>query len=134
MSSVSTYTTLGIDPKAASRWQAIAAIPEPVFQQYIDDVKETGKELTTAGAYRLAREVRQAEAGPWTESEEERRDWVKLSGLTVLANQRCDHHLIGWAKENGIFIPIDRHSYPLGNPMKMDADHDRATRNHATAK
>lgn len=64
----------------------------------------------------------------WTDSELERRDRVMLSGLTVLANQRkdADQRLIAWAKARGLYVPIDRSSYPLGNPMAMDADHDRA--------
>lgn len=64
-------------------------------------------------------------ADPWSESELERRDQVE-QGFTVLANQRCDHRLIAWARAEGLYVPIDRTAYPLGNPMRMDDGHDRA--------
>lgn len=50
-----TLEQLGISDKQSSRWQGIAAIPEPLFEQTIEAAKEDGKELTTAG---LLREVK----------------------------------------------------------------------------
>jgi hypothetical protein len=44
------------------RWQQIAAIPEPVFEQTVSDVKDKG-ELTTAGMLRLAKAAKK-EAAP----------------------------------------------------------------------
>jgi hypothetical protein len=63
----------------------------------------------------------------WTASEEERRGLAER-GFAVLANQRCDHSLIEWAKETGRWHPIDRTSYPLGNPFRINEEigHDRA--------
>lgn len=63
----------------------------------------------------------------WSTSELERRNLVMLSGLTVLANQHCDQRLIAWARDRNLYVPIDRNraTYPLGNPMRVDTDHDR---------
>ena len=33
---------LGIKPMQSHRWQAIASIDEPVFEQYIESAKESG--------------------------------------------------------------------------------------------
>lgn len=60
----------------------------------------------------------------WSASELERKEKVE-NCISVLANQRTDHRLIEWAKANDCYVPIDRHAYPLGNPMKMDDMHDR---------
>ena len=58
------------DPSSAaavqsSRWQAIAAVPEHVFDRHLADVREQGRrdgttELTSAGAILLARQYRPA--------------------------------------------------------------------------
>jgi len=50
---------LGITHDESSQWQRIAAIPEPVLQQHVADTKAARKELTTVGALRLAKELRQ---------------------------------------------------------------------------
>jgi site-specific DNA-methyltransferase (adenine-specific) len=54
---------LGISKSQSSRCQAIAAVPEPVFEQYVEEVREQGRhdgktELTTAGALVVARQYR----------------------------------------------------------------------------
>src|SRR5579859_5981135 len=54
---------LGISKTQSSRWQAIASVPTPVFDQYIAEVRDRGRrdgatELTTAGALSVARQYR----------------------------------------------------------------------------
>ena len=51
-SKLSKLEDLGINKTQSSRWQLEASIPEEEFENYI----ETGEELTTAGAVRLADE------------------------------------------------------------------------------
>ena len=63
----------------------------------------------------------------WTDSELERRDIV-LAGGTVLLNMTIDAALQHWAKENGLFVRIDRRSKSCwGNPFIVDEDGDRDT-------
>src|SRR6266567_2390642 len=54
---------LGISKSQSSRCQTIAAVPEPVFEQYVTGVREQGRadgktELTTTGAPLVARQYR----------------------------------------------------------------------------
>ena len=54
---------LGISKSQSSRCQTIAAVPEPVFEEYVTGVREQGRvdgktELTTTGALLVARQYR----------------------------------------------------------------------------
>jgi hypothetical protein len=54
---------LGISKTQSSRWQAIASVQTPVFDQYIAEVRDRDRrngatELTTAGALAVARQYR----------------------------------------------------------------------------
>lgn len=55
--SVSEYNTVltenDIAPVTAHRWQAVAKLPEPVFERHIEKTRDSGAELTTAGVLRL---------------------------------------------------------------------------------
>jgi len=46
---------LGIEKMQSSRWQAIANLPEEIFEEHITETKADGKELTTAGLIRVAK-------------------------------------------------------------------------------
>lgn len=50
-----------ISERSAYRWQAIADVPEPVFEQHIETVKARGDELTSAGVLRIAQEQKRNE-------------------------------------------------------------------------
>jgi N6-adenosine-specific RNA methylase IME4 len=50
-----TLSDLGIERMQSSRWQTIASLPEDVFEEYIQEVKAEGKELTSAGLVRVAK-------------------------------------------------------------------------------
>lgn len=45
---------LGISGNQSSQWQKIKSIPKKLFEKYIRETKEDKKELTTAGAIRIA--------------------------------------------------------------------------------
>jgi N6-adenosine-specific RNA methylase IME4 len=49
---------LGIEKNVSHRCQMIAGIPREEFEGHIADVKESGKELTTAGVLRLAERLK----------------------------------------------------------------------------
>lgn len=49
---------LGISRMQSSRWQSIASLPEPIFEQHIAETKEAGEELTTNSLLRKAQEVK----------------------------------------------------------------------------
>ena len=49
---------LGISKMQSSRFQAVASVPESLFEAHIAEVKGAGVELTSAGVQRLAQEVK----------------------------------------------------------------------------
>lgn len=53
-----------ITPQDAARWQQIAEIPEETFAVFVKETKEKGRELTQAGALRLARDLNKDAAPP----------------------------------------------------------------------
>jgi len=62
-----TLKDLGISKNQSHRWQAIAQLTEKAFEVHIAKIKDSNKELTSAGAYRLGMEYRrtlEAEAKP----------------------------------------------------------------------
>jgi 16S rRNA G966 N2-methylase RsmD len=70
-SSGRTLRPLGINKSQSSRWQQVAAVPEPEFEAHITETKESGIELTTASVFALRNKakrdkIRQAEANART--------------------------------------------------------------------
>ena len=66
-----TVTDLNINESQATRWQQVAAVPEPEFEAHITETKESGIELTTASVFALRNKakrdkIRQAEANART--------------------------------------------------------------------
>lgn len=51
----STLEPLGIEKHQSHRWQRIATLPEPAFEDFIETTKAAEKELTTAGALSRAK-------------------------------------------------------------------------------
>jgi len=58
---------LGLTRVESSRFQQIAKIPEPVFEQHVAEAKAAERELTTAGVVRLAAEQQRAEDAELTD-------------------------------------------------------------------
>src|SRR5262245_50404124 len=49
---------LGLTANQSKRWQLQARVPEDLFRQYIKQVRETSKELTSAGLMRIAKQLK----------------------------------------------------------------------------
>ena len=49
---------LGIDKNQSARWQQSASVPDSMFQNYLEATRTTGKELSSAGLLRLAKQLR----------------------------------------------------------------------------
>lgn len=52
-----TLSDLGVERMQSSRFQAVASIPEPLFEEHIAATKASGKPLTSNGTLRLAKQV-----------------------------------------------------------------------------
>jgi len=48
---------LGITPNQSMHWQTEATVPEPEFERWVDERKDDGEPLSTAGLVRRAREL-----------------------------------------------------------------------------
>lgn len=117
-----------IAPTTAHRWQTVATVPDEVFEEHIAEVRQEQQEITSAGLLRLAGELKRAATvvgAAWSETELARKSRV-LDGMTVHANMKTDLALIEWAKENGLFVRVDR-ATEWGNPFLLPADGDRLT-------
>lgn len=121
-----TLTEIGISPQQSSDFQAIAAIPEKKFEDFITEKKtiidNAVKELTTAGALRLAKDVKKEDA-TITTRDKKLIEELK-AGKTVVVNQRTDLYAIKWAEDHGLYLRADRYS-DWGNPFEMGKDGDR---------
>jgi hypothetical protein len=100
----------------------IAKLPEGQRKTVIEKVK-SGEKVSQA-----IHETKQADKvanTDWTDSELERKEMVER-GLTVVAHQNNDVHLVAWAESNNKYVRIDRFS-DWGNPFLFPQDGDRAT-------
>lgn len=50
-----TLSDIGVTKHQSSRYQQVAAVPEPVFEEHISDAKTNGHELTTASLLRKSK-------------------------------------------------------------------------------
>lgn len=66
-----------------------------------------------------------ARSPEWTSSQMGRKARVEF-GFTVHANMKTDLALIEWAKQNGLFVRVDR-ATEWGNPFHLPGDGDRDT-------
>lgn len=122
---------LGINHQQSKTYQDIASIPEPAFNEFIEqkkaEVQEKAAELTTAGMLRFKKELdskrRFDTDEEWTEEEKLLRDHL-LIGNAVTVNQKTMKNLCKWAQENGKFERVDRFS-DWGNPFELDKDGNR---------
>lgn len=64
MTFTDTITEVGIPETTARRWQEVAAIPEPLFEERIAEVKLEG-ELTTTGLLRSLKPLMSSETPEW---------------------------------------------------------------------
>ncbi len=107
----------------------LADLPKSKQNEVIDSAKESGLPLKKVVAKAAKHVVPQVDSD-WEASEIERRKIVENGG-TVLANKRCDKHLLRWASEEGVLVPIDRGT-PWGNPFieGQDGDRDKVCNNY----
>lgn len=122
---------IGITGRQSKAYQDIASIPEPAFNEFIEqkkaEVQEKAAELTTAGMLRFKKELDSKKRfdtdEEWTDEEKLLRDHL-LIGNAVTVNQKTMKNLCKWAQENGKFERVDRFS-DWGNPFELDKDGDR---------
>jgi hypothetical protein len=108
------------------RYEAIANLPDELFEEYIENVKESNEELTSSGILKAARNFEQEKKKD--EAEVTLRDRTLISdlknGITVVVNQKTDLATIKWAESNNLYIRADRFS-EWGNPFEMGKDGSR---------
>ena len=59
-----TLSELGVSKSESSRWQAIATVPQEMFEQQIENIKVASERLTTAGMVRLAHTIQTSRQSP----------------------------------------------------------------------
>ena len=55
---VPTLEDLDIHPKESQRWQLVASVPDARFEEYIDERRSNGYELTAGGLIQIAKAIR----------------------------------------------------------------------------
>lgn len=74
---------LGIDRDQSSRWQQIARVPEPVFEQHVSSFKADRQELTTASVLEVAKDLQRQQRGETRAAKEEAREAEPIPALPV---------------------------------------------------
>lgn len=138
----------GVDQSTVSRWFAtdmqmhngcepdarvkVAAEHHPIIWERCEEQGETQEQVAADyGVTRQAiakiidkeRQRRERESADWTEREVDGRAALER-GETVVVNVDEDHRLIAWARQQGLFVQIDRQTQ-WGNPFVLDDDGDR---------
>jgi N6-adenosine-specific RNA methylase IME4 len=72
---------LGIDKFDSHRWQKVAAVPQPEFEGYIQETVAAGRELTSAGVRKLAKQ-----SEPRERAYDVSREYCTTDDLSALAN------------------------------------------------
>jgi len=62
LSKSSQLESVGINKRTANRWEQIASIPDDDFEGYLSFKKDSEEEITTAGALRLAKELKSTDS------------------------------------------------------------------------
>lgn len=76
-----TLSGLGIQHHESSRWQKCAAVPKEAFEQYVAETKAEGRELTSSGVRKLAKQ-----AAPEQRIYDVSREYCTQADLDALAN------------------------------------------------
>lgn len=124
---------IGVSKNQSYRWQQAAAVPDDVFEDYIETVRQdedgTHDLITTSGLRHHAGRQPKPENpfADWSDDEQILLKQLK-AGETVIISMRAEGHpnLRRWAEANGLFVRIDRHT-EWGNPFEMPGDGDRET-------
>lgn len=133
MSNASTLKEIGVTRDQSRTYQTIASIPEPAFNEFIEqkkaEVQEKAAELTTAGMLRFKKELdaekRFETEEPWSDEELQLKAEIE-SGRAVAVNQKTMKNLCQWASNQGLLTRVDRFS-DWGNPFELGKDGDRDT-------
>jgi hypothetical protein len=102
---------LGLSANQSKRWQLQARVPENIFLAHVKQTRETGKELTSAGLMRLAKQLRPRRTHDRTSADRQascrfsahnaapgkRRRWIDSKPTTTvggLLSDLKDHHTV----------------------------------------
>lgn len=65
---------IGIDYHQSQRWKSTAAVPEPVFEQHVAEVRAKGAELTSAGLVEIGRQYQAEQRAVKRDAKEQARE------------------------------------------------------------
>jgi hypothetical protein len=103
--------------------------PEEAAELWGDIVEEahhTGQAVTAEKVREKVREHK-APVAPWSNDELRLQEMLRAGESAVVSMAKDGHpNLVAWAKEQGVFVRIDRAS-EWGNPFEMGKDGDRET-------